>query len=47
MESDLAVDIPSKLAMTRDYEKGLNKGEYNLNQSKDGSFVERVAKNNS
>ena len=25
----------------------LNKGECNLNQSKDGSFVERVAKNNS
>ena len=25
----------------------LNKGEYNLNQSKDDSFVERVAKNNS
>ena len=25
----------------------LNKGEYNLNQSKDNSFVERVAKNNS
>ena len=26
---------------------GLNKGECNLNQSKDDSFVERVAKNNS
>ena len=25
----------------------LNKGECNLNQSKDDSFVERVAKNNS
>ena len=25
----------------------LNKGESSLNQSKDGSFVERVAKNNS
>ena len=25
----------------------LNKGEYNLNQSKDDSFVERVVKNNS
>ena len=25
----------------------LNKEEYNLNQSKDDSFVERVAKNNS
>ena len=25
----------------------LNKGEYNLNQSKDDSFVEQVAKNNS
>ena len=40
-------DVPFTTTDLAIWQRYLNKGECNLNQSKDDSFVERVAKNNS